>query len=169
MPVIATCIVLLSACGTSKFNNLDTYVHPEYPHEENAIFAVGVAGPNPVHMVRICANKKGTQYTTHRRSVALQPGEVYFIEQPRLFDARRLCTFSYNKYEVFTWTEHISKSIKDEGPGIYYLGTIKSIDDISKPENMYTPEILDVVREELARGVKRIKHLKPINFKIEQG
>ncbi len=179
-PLLYVMIVILFAAGCSTFSgqaeykNTVTYTHPEVNDADKIIFIVGAEGPNPLSFVRICTEdfkERVGKWTDHRIESSVQPGEVIIIEQPNWFPVRRLCAYSKDRYANYVGTHVISEIVYpgEGGPGIYYLGTVKTPDSVSsyKLNELYFPEITDTVRANLIEAVNAYPDFKPINFDIQ--
>jgi len=171
-------VVLLSSCsqGTIKpdvsaYKHTSVFKNPEVSKEEMVVFIVGALGPNPLSFVRICTAENVGQWTDHRIAGSVPAGEVMVIEQPNWFPVRRLCAYSKDRYANYVGTHIISSVVHpgEHGPGLYYLGSVKTPDSVSQYslKELYSPEITDEVRQELIHAVRSYPHLVPKNFTLE--
>lgn len=171
-------MLLLSSCsqnmlkqGPATYKNTNAYNHPEIKKEDMAVFIVGVEGPNPLSFVRICTKENVGQWTDHRLGHSIQPGEVFVIEQPNSFEVRRLCAYSKDRYANYVGTHLVSAIVKpgEQGPGLYYLGSVKTPDSVKgfNLDELYHPEITDTIKQELQDAVRAYPNLAPKNFTLE--
>lgn len=171
-------VVLLSSCSQSivksqpeLYKNTNTFNHPEVKKEDLAVFIVGVEGPNPLSFVRICTQENVGKWTDHRLAHSIQPGEVFVIEQANWFEMRRLCAYSKDRYANYIGTHLVSSVVHpgDSGPGLYYLGTVKTPDSVKQfnLNELYYPEVTDTIRHELQEVMRAYPYLTPKNFTLQ--
>ncbi len=178
-------IILIAACDNEPMY-WEQYDNPSFNRHENGVYIIGVEGPHPVAQIVICGSKVDTLGNTLSSTHSfigneIPAGNVAMIELPRTIKktgelvhgkSRGICSIGYDS-NLWVPIGLVAEEIKDQGPGIYYLGTINTkytrmeLVNNSQLEEMYTPEITEGVSAEVKKAVKKYSDKKHINFTIQ--
>ena len=180
-----TMILLIAACDNEPLY-WEQYDNPSFNRNENGVYIVGIEGPHSVAQFVICGSKEDTLGNTLSSTHSfigneIPSGNVVMIELPRIIkrtgelvhgEFRGVCSIGYDS-NLWVPIGIVAQEIKDEGPGIYYLGTINTkytrmqLVNNAQLEEMYTPEITQGVMAEVKKAVKMYPDKKHINFTIQ--
>ena len=170
---IALCMCVFFISCTSREDDLkiNTFNSGD-PTMQKVVMVVANEGPEPIGVLRMCATRLN-EYTEHQLpgNIKVLAGELFIIEQPNWFDERRLCTFTRFNFSQFVNVFDYATVIRPKvtGPGIYFMGSVISPEQIETVEdraNLYDDQIKDRFKADLLKVLSHYENLTPINFTV---
>ena len=144
--------------------------------EEPAVLLFGVEGAKPIGFLKICWDgvlTNRSKYAFTRYENFIQEGGVGLMQATASLGDVFICQIAHNKYQPLYTMFEFTNMIDVDGPGIYYLGTIRTR-EVYEIGEVYLPEITPLVKDQVEQMVIKVQshyaelNLKPINFDLNK-